>query len=251
MAAKKINVITFVILPVLVAVTTIVLFFLFKEDNSGKIFYINLLYTIVLETLFFIFLAFSKKPRNSFSGAFLSIIGVNMFIYIILGALWMIVFTYLLTTILSLKIYVTVIVLLTLIWIILSVLITKTDADFKETVNELTDSQNSLLYFSQKMKILVSKYEVVCKNKGIVYKTDSNNTTELSKLSNKLNFLTPNVIKNQTAVSQLNLLLENCANIIDEIESSTEEKDTLEKKMSKFVNDALNEIELIKTLSRK
>ena len=101
------------------------------------------------------------------------------------------------------------------------------------------------------MKALVSKYEVVCNEKGIVYRTDSNNTTELSKLSNKLNFLTPNVIKNQTAVSQLNLLLENCANIIDEIESSTEEKDTLEKKMSKFVNDALNEIELIKTLGRK
>ena len=252
MSDKKLSFVSNVVLPIIVAIATIGLFILFKKDDADSLFYLNLFYTLVLEAVFFLYLNFLHTNTRIFSSAFYSIFGVTAIIYIITGALWMLVYSFALTSVFSLKVYIAVIIIITLIWIIVAVLIARTDADYKETVDELKNRQYTLQYYIQKMNILTSRYEKVCAEKGIVYKTDSNNRTVLSNLSNKIGFIMPNVLNNDTTTAQLNAMLEKCGSLIDETDSSVEtDKDVMVKKMENFVSNAINEIELLKTLSRK
>lgn len=247
--SKKIVFVSNVLLPIIIGIVTISLFFLFKNNQPEDLFWINLLYTLILEAIFFTYIGI-KKNLSDYSVVLYTIFGFLSIIYILCGAFWIIVYSVFLSPSLSLKVYLAVILVYSAVWLIASVLLSRFDSSYKETVDDLQNKQVSIRYFTEKMNILCRKYETLCQNKGLVYQTDSNNKTVLSNLLNKISFITPNVLQNQSNIDTLNRIIKACEEHIKEAEASSDNY-VIQKNMEAFVGDSISEIELIKSLSKK
>ncbi|MDR1859756.1 MAG: hypothetical protein LBR06_02390 [Bacteroidales bacterium] len=271
---KKINLISNVVLPIVAIAVTVALFFLFKPKETTELFYINLVFTVILEGVFFGFLNVLHLKKDGVSTPFVTVFGMYSIFYIILGAVWMLGYSLLISGVIPedmipyrwlrmiyaffqsypvpLKIYVAVIAVLTLLWIGISLLTAQIDSNFKQTTDKLKADGQTLNYYTQKIALLASRYEKLCAEKGIKYATDSNNKTVLERLKGKISFLTPNILTSETAVSQLNMLFSKCEDIIEETEMATEEKfSEVSRKMQRFVDNAIAELDMLKNLTRK
>jgi hypothetical protein len=251
MSNKKIDIIANLILPVTVILMTATLFFMFRPENCSALFYLNLGYTIFLEAIFFGYINVIYRKIKEFSTPFVAVFGIYSLYYVIVGAGWMLLYSLVLSHFFSLKIYIAALIVLTLLWIIISVLTAQADSHYKETVDKLNDRQYTLEYYTQKITLLASRYDKLCEEKGIRYATESNNRTVLDRLKGKMSFLTPNVLNSETARSQLNAMLDKCEDIIEETSLASE--DTLvewEKKMSRFVNNSIDELNMLKNMTR-
>jgi hypothetical protein len=252
MPNKKINIIANIVLPIVVASVTVVLFLMFQPEQPTALFYLNLGYTIVLEMVFFGYLNLLYSKAKGISTPLLAIFGVYDIYYVLFGTIWMFLYSLLLSNFVSLKVYIAALVVLTLIWILISVLTAQTDSNYKQTIDKLKNDGQTLNFYVQKITLLASRYENLCAEKGIIYKTDSNNKTALDRLKNKISFLTPNVLQNEATVAQLSSLLSKCETIIEETENATPDlyKNT-QNKMQRFVNDAVAELDMLKNLTKK
>jgi len=249
---KKINIFAGVVLPFLVIAVTAALFFMFRSEETTALFYINLGFTIFLEAIFFGYINLVYKKVEGVSTPFLAIFGIFAFYYVIISGAWMLLFSLILSHYVGLKIYIAGLMVLTLLWIIVSLITGQADSNYKQTTDKLKADGKTLEYYKQKITLFATRYEKLCAEKGLKYETDSNNKTVLDKLKGKISFLTPNILNNEMAVSQLNSLLSKCEDIIDETESATDEKlPDLQKKMQRFVENALMELDMLKNLSRK
>jgi hypothetical protein len=252
MSNKNVNIVANIILPVVVVVMTAVLFFMFRPAEATILFYLNLGYTIFLEVIFFGYINLLYRNIKTFSTPFYAVFGIYAAYYVTIGFGWMLVYSLGLSYFISIKIYVAGLIVLTLLWIIISVLTAQTDSNYKESVDKINNQKYTLEFYTQKIVLLASQYEKLCMEKNIKYQTDSNNRTALDKLKGKISFLTPNVLNDETSRSQLNTMLDKCEAIIGEIESAEEDKLTeLDKKMQRFVNNSIDELNMLKNLTRK
>jgi hypothetical protein len=251
MPNNKINVIAGVLLPAVVIIMTAVLFFMFRPVETTSLFYLNLGYTIILELIFFGYLNVLYSKTREFSTPLFAIFGVYSMYYIIVGVIWMLLYSLALSYFLPIKYHIAVLIVLTLLWIIVSVLTAQTDANYKATTDKLRAEGQTLTYYAQKISLLSSRYEKLCMERGIVYQTDSNNRTILDRLKVKIGYLTPNVFRSETACMQLNTLLDKCESIIEETESASADKlSESERKMLRFVNNAIDELDMLKNITR-
>jgi uncharacterized protein YhhL (DUF1145 family) len=271
---KKINLLSNVILPLFVIVVTVALIFMFKPEETTELFYINLAFSILLECVLFGFLNILPIKKDGVSTPFVAVFGMYSIIYVALGAVWMLGYSLLISGVIPeemirnpwlrmlyaflqsypvpLKIYVAVIAVLTVLWIGISLLTAQIDSNFKQSTDKLKADARTLNYYTQKITLLASRYEKLCAEKGLKYATDSGNRTVLERLKGKISFLTPNVLTDETAVSQLTALLGRCEDIIDETESATEEQlPAASRKMQRFVDNAIAELDMLKNLTRK
>jgi hypothetical protein len=250
--SKKINLIANIILPIVVIAIIIALFFMFKPKETTALFYFNLGYTILLEAVFFGYLNLLYAKVKEFSTPLLAVFGVYAVYYVIIGFVFMLVYSLILSPFLPIKFYIAALMILTLLWVILSVLTAQTDSNYKETVEKLKDDTHTLNFYTQKINLLTNRYEKLCVERGLKYETDSNNRTTLDRLKGKINFLTSNVLSSDTAVSQLTSLFNKCEDIIEETESATEDKLVeVQKKMQRFVDNAIAEIEMLKNITKR
>jgi hypothetical protein len=253
MSNKKVNLFAGIVLPLVVMAATATLFFMFRPKETTALFYINLGYTILLEVILFGYINVLYCKTDDFSTPFMSILGVFSLYYVIAGFGWMLLFSLVLLHFVLLKIYIAGLMVLTLLWIILSLVTGRTDSNYKQTTDKLKADGQTLNYYTQKIALLALRYEKLCAEKGVKYATDSNNRTVLERLKGKISFLTPNVLASETAVSQLSSLFGKCEDIIDETESADDEKllAELQKKMQRFVDNAISELDMLKNLTRK
>ena len=101
------------------------------------------------------------------------------------------------------------------------------------------------------MKMFASRYAALCNEKQLVYDTESNQRTVLDKLSAKVNGLNPGLFKNETAGMQLNAIVNKCELLIDEAETATAEQlPEVDRKMKRFVEKALLEIDMLQNLAK-
>jgi len=252
MSNNKINLISNIVLPIVVIATTITLFFMFKPEETTSLFWINLFYTIFLEAVFFGYLNILQIKTKDLSTPFFVVFGVYCVYYIIAGIGWMLLCSLVLPLFTeSLKIYIAGLLLLTLLWIIISVITAQTDSNYKQTVNTLKERGQSLNFYTQKITLLASRYEKLCEEKGVKYETNSSNRTELDRLKGKFSFLTPNVLNNDAAAAQLTALIGKCESLIDEMEEVTNDNaPAVQKKMQRFVDNSVAELDMLKNLAR-
>ena len=130
--SKPINIIANIILPIVVVGITVTLFFMFKPEKPTTLFYINLGYTVFLEIVFFGYLNLWYAKVKEFSTPFLAVFGVYAAFYAIIGTIWMFGYSLILSYFIPLKIYIAVLIVITLLWIILSVLTAQTDSNYKK-----------------------------------------------------------------------------------------------------------------------
>ncbi len=249
---SKVKLIANIILPIVVIAITIVLFFMFKPVDATILFYLNLGYLIFLEIIFFGYLNVLYSKVKDFSTPFLAVFGIYAFYYIVIGVIFMLVYSLALSNLLPLKHYIAALMVLTVLWIIISVLTAQVDSNYKGTVDKLKDDVHTLNFYTQKINLLANRYEKLCAERGLKYETDSNNRTVLDRLKGKLSFLTPNILHSDTAISQLTSLFNKCEDIIEETESATEDNlPEVQKKMQRFVDNAIAEIDMLKNLTRR
>jgi hypothetical protein len=274
MSNKKINIISGIVFPILVAIVTIVLFFLFKPEETTELFYINLVFAVIFEAVFFGYINILYLKKENFSAPFKVVFGMYSIFYIVFGVIWMVGYSFLISGVIPeemipypwlrmlyaffqsypvpLKIYVAVLTILTLVWIGISLLTGRIDSNYKQTTDKLKEQGASLNFYTQKITLFANRYANLCNEKGLKYQTNSSNRTELDRLKGKISFLTPNVLRNETATTQITSILSKCEDIIDEIESATEEiLPEKQKKMQRFVDNAVAELDMLKNLSRK
>jgi hypothetical protein len=252
MSNKRINIIANIVLPIVVIAITAALFFMFKPQETTTLFYINLCYVVFLEVVFFGYLNILHIKTVDLSTPFFAVFGIYSLYYVFLGLVWVLLFSLILSHFLPLKVYAAVLMVLTLLWIIISVLTAQTDSNYKQTTDKLKEQGRSLNFYTQKITLLASRYAKLCVEKGLKYETDSNNRTVLDRLMGKINSLTPSVLKNGTAAAQITSLFNKCEDIIDETESVTEEKlQEMQKKMQRFVDNAVVELDMLKNLAKK
>jgi hypothetical protein len=145
MSNKKINIIANIGLPVVVITVTIALFFLFKPETITSLFYINLCYVVFLEVIFFGYLNMLHIKTQDLSTPFFIVFGIYAFYYIIISVCWVLLYSLLLAHFFdSLKIYIAGIMILTLLWIIISVLTAQADSNYKQTTDKLKTQGQSL-----------------------------------------------------------------------------------------------------------
>jgi len=254
MSNKKVNLIGNIVLPIVVIATTIGLFFLFKPKEPTALFWINMFYTVFLQAVLFGYLNILQLKSKDFSSPFYIVFGTYCSYYIILGVICMIGYTLMVNIIYAPdtnRAYIAALIILTLLWIILSVITAQTDSNYKQTVETLKERGQSLNFYTQKIALLTSRYEKLCAEKGLQYETQSNNRTELDRLKGKISFLTPNVFNNDTAVAQITALFGKCEDLIDEMETANDENaSAVQKKMQRFVDNAIAELDMVKNLAR-
>lgn len=248
MSQKTINIFSEIVLPALTAILTIVLFFMFKPEETTGLFWLNLIYTVLLEAIFFGYIISLNHKSDTVSTPFKAVFGIYALYYIIIGLVWMLLYSLLLTHFkVSLKIDIAVTIIITLLWIILSLVTAQSDSGYHAEMKNFEDAKKVLKFKIDKMQLLASRYYRVCSEKGLAYGTESNNRTVVDKLATKISGLTQNVLRNEIASSQLNTIIDKCESLIEEAENASEEKlQETDKKMKRFVENAIAEINLFK-----
>lgn len=249
--SKRINLFADYVLPLITVVVTVVLFFLFCPEEETALFYVNMVYAVVLEAIFFVWLNFGRKGSEDTSVVFRIVSGVLSGIYVFAGFVWMLLYGLLLSDILSLKYYVAVIIILTLIWVIVGTLIAQTDSNYKKGVDLTQNATLTLASLSAKVNQLCSRCEQAYIAKGRTYKNENHLKSPVAKLKLKVSCLTPNVFRDANALSRLQTLLNECEDCINEFASAeNSEVEAMEKKLESMIDRTVSEIDFIKQSTR-
>lgn len=249
--SRRINLFADYVLPLATIVVTIVLFFLFCPEEETALFYVNMVYTVVLETVFFAWLNFGRKGSPDTSVVFRIVSGVLSGIYVFAGFVWMLLYGLLLSDMLVLKYYVAVIIVLTLVWVIVGVLIAQTDSNYKEGVDVARHATLTVASLGAKVNQLCSRCEQAYAAKGRTYKNENHFKSPIAKLKYKVSCLTPNVFRDSTALSRLQMLLDECEDCINEFASAeNSEIEAMEKKLERMIDNIVSEIDFIKQSTR-
>ena len=130
---KNIGIFADVIAPLTLILVTVALFLVFKPENAGTFFWFNMAYTSFLEILLLAYIVW--LPRREGSVVLKWVCGTFSIAYICISFIWMALFGLLFTHWWSLKVYFSVIAILTAIWIFLSATTVKVD-----NINEVSNA---------------------------------------------------------------------------------------------------------------
>lgn len=249
--SRRINFFADYVLPLVTVMVTVVLFLLFCPEEETALFYVNMVYTVALEAIFFAWLNFGRKGSEDTSVVFRIVSGILSGIYVFAGFVWMLLYGLFLSDILSLKFYVAVIIVLTLVWVVVGTLIAQTDSNYKEEVDSARHATLTVASLSARVNQLCLRCEQAYVAKGRIYKNENHFKSPVEKLKRKVSCLTPNVFRNVNALSRLQTLLDECEDCINEFASAESgEVEAMEKKLDRMIDNAVSEIDFIKQSTR-
>ncbi|MBO4777840.1 MAG: hypothetical protein J5588_05030 [Bacteroidales bacterium] len=162
MATKRISIISEVVLPIVIYVVTIALFFAFMPEEAGALFWINLVYTLFLETCLFGWLIWVRKSDTKDVSSLASIaVGMYGSYYIIAGVAIMVFYSLLVTlgVPIGLKWYIAILVIITLVWIVPAIFLVEADSTHKQNMEHLQQNNRQIINFSNLMKSALGKAE--------------------------------------------------------------------------------------------
>ena len=143
----------------LTIVVTILGFFVFAPEEMGALFYVNLVYAVVLEGLFFGWFHMGKLKSDAAQTPYFKVfVGMHTLGYIIVSLLWMLVYSLWLSETVSLKVYVLVIAVLSLIWIVLASIIGRQDTAYHAQQIELEGTTIDIRAFRDELKALAAEH---------------------------------------------------------------------------------------------
>lgn len=143
----------------LTIVVTVLGFFVFAPEEMGALFYVNLVYAVVLEGLFFGWFHMGKLKSDAAQTPYFKVfVGMHTLGYIIVSLLWMLVYSSWLSETVSLKVYVLVIAVLSLIWIVLASIIGRQDTVYHAQQTELEGTTMDIRAFRDELKALAEEH---------------------------------------------------------------------------------------------
>lgn len=155
MATKRISFMSNVIMPLIVYAVTISLYFIFMPDEPTALFWVNLVYTLFLETAAFGWLFWIKKGDTKDVSPMMSIIiGTYGVYYTIAGIAVMLVFSILSVAGVEIGIqwYIASILVITAVWIVPAFLMAEADSSHKQEIDALQSNTADIRILSMQMK---------------------------------------------------------------------------------------------------
>lgn len=151
MATKKITMLTSVVLPILVIGATLGLALLFRPEETTSLFWINLVYGILLEGLFFGWMAWFRHPQEGTTPMLSMILSVYAGWYVLCGgicilgsalaSIW---------TAVDIRWYIAVLVVMTILFCIPAFYIAETDSNHAERMENAEERRQQLLNRNKK-----------------------------------------------------------------------------------------------------
>ena len=147
-------------LPALLTIVVTVLGFLvFAPEEPGKLFYVNLVYLIVLEGLFFGWFHMGKLKGDADQTPYFKVfVGIHTMYYLLVSIVWMVIYTAFLSEKVDLKIYLLVIAIISLTWIVLASIIGRQDTHYHAQQTQLEDSTMDIRAFRDELKVLAQEH---------------------------------------------------------------------------------------------
>mgnify|MGYP006050504143 FL=1 len=143
----------------LTIVVTLLGFLVFAPEEPGKLFYVNMVYLVVLEGLFFGWFHMGKLKSDAAQTPYFKVfVGMHTMGYLVVSLLWMLIYTVFLSEKVDLKIYLLVIGVLSLIWIVLASIIGSQDTQYHAQQTQLEDTTMDIRAFRDELKALAKEH---------------------------------------------------------------------------------------------
>lgn len=246
MRNKPLFIIADIVLPVVFLLVTAGLFFLFMPSEAGKLFYTNLGVTLWAEIVFFGYLSVLKGNTKGFSVALLAFLGISAVYYIAGALLWMLLYSFTLSWLLSYKVYASVHAVMLLLWLVAGVLLARQDNDYQDKMEAQGRDYKAVEYFGQKMNYLLSRYQKLPHQ-------ELSNADNLEVLRNKIKGLPIAIMNTDIANSQLTDIIRRGEDCMMKLEQArTKDEATLaDEDFRVYLLNALRDLEFLKNISRK
>ena len=147
-------------LPGLMTVVVTVLGFLvFAPEKPGKLFYVNMVYLVLLEILFFGWFHMGKQKSDVAQTPYFKVfVGMHTMGYLVVSLLWMLIYTVFLSEKVDLKVYLLVIGVLSLIWIVMASIVGSQDTQYHAQQTQLEDTTMDIRAFRDELKALAKEH---------------------------------------------------------------------------------------------
>lgn len=251
MANKGISLNTRFVMPVVVILATLVVSLVLKPEEVTPLFYVNLCFGIFWELVFFAWMAFSRSDTSALSSVFKAVSGGMSLYYVFISFIVMLVYSIGLAGIIHLKWYICILSVLTILWYALGSFVAHYDNAFNARQGVLNDARAVIALDSAKISKMVERCSRIYDTQGVKYKTEANVKNPVEKLYRKMNTITPNVLRNSMAVTQLNLIINTCEELLDALESAEniDAFKSAEEKLERFIKSSVSDVDFLKSTS--
>lgn len=207
---KSINLIADVIAPLAVVLVTIILFFTFQPDEPGALFWTNLVYSVVLEIILLAYIIW--LPAHGDSVALKWMFGVYSVLYVCISLAWMLLFSAVLSHWLTIRVYIAVIAVITVLWILVSALTKKTDNANENSTETLTENRRSVDRLNNNAEMLLEQFNLMTSLHPELKEASSSVTI----LCRGLSTLSPSAMSDSLAVKRVNSICSGLENMLNE-----------------------------------
>ena len=236
---KNKSIISLVITIASIIVTVFLFYYWSDEENRDALFKFNLGYALFLEILFFGFIHFTKLSSKKILGATYSILGIIVLYYLLFGIAILLVFNILFVHIISTAWYYSFIILGSLIAVVLigfSLKLNYNVVDSNERREKFTETRTS---YVQNLTYLHKSYEAILKDNEIYESFESDYSTIIQKLTNKLSFINPKSIEDPATNQKLTESISALDKLVNEMKDSSSDKTSIQKQITALVNDTI------------
>ena len=143
----------------LTVVVTLLGFLVFAPEEPGKLFYINMVYLVLLEGLFFGWFHMGKLKSDAAQTPYFKVfVGMHTMGYLVASLLWMLIYSVFLSEKVDIKVYLLVIGILSLLWIVLASIIGSQDTHYHAQQTQLEDTTMDIRAFCDELKALAKEH---------------------------------------------------------------------------------------------
>ena len=143
----------------LTIVVTLLGFLVFAPEEPSKLFYINMVYLVVLEGLFFGWFHMGKLKSDAAQTPYFKVfVGMHTMGYLVVSLLWMLIYSVFLSEKVDIKVYLLVIGILSLVWIVLAIIIGSQDKHYHAHQTQLEDTTMDIRAFRDELKALAKEH---------------------------------------------------------------------------------------------
>lgn len=252
MERKHYGLLARVVMPLVVMVATVLLFFVFMPADAGALFYTNLVYSVVLEAVFFGWLG-SLWGRASLPRALAAVFGVYAAFYVVAGFIVMLAYSVVGAAFLPLKFYYAAIVIITLLWVVVASLTAGAGVVEADAADRQADSRAAWQYHVAQLASLASRYDDLARARGLRFEMRSNDSSPLDKLRRAVQSMPPSAFSGQVLPQRLKELAEDLNRLADDLEAAADGDDVSQqgRKLERFVADACRDLDNIRLLARR
>ena len=143
----------------LTIVVTLLGFLVFAPEEPGKLFYVNMVYLVVLEGLFFGWFHMGKLKSDAAQTPYFKVfVGMHTMGYLVISLLWMLIYSVFLSEKVDIKVYLLVIGILSLVWIVLASIIGSQDTHYHAQQTQLEDTTMDIRAFRDELKSMAEEH---------------------------------------------------------------------------------------------